>query len=275
MLSERIRELLSAYVDGELNERQIEAVRQVLRTSSEAQSHLEKLRADAARMRSLPHHPVTKNLTGVVPRLVAKERDRTAVPPARRWPSGHSIPGSVSWRRPPCSERFSAAAIYTSPPRNETPVSPETVVSKISDTERVAAIVEPNPASSGPAQSDEEFSPKTISERQRPPRDVVAAPATPSNGATLQRPASRKELDGVLATPTASFERFEMVDSTTATAVVLRELDQKQLRQKLQSALKPSEAYRLKFQFVQCQGPDAVTKALQAQSVQFAIEETQ
>jgi hypothetical protein len=53
MLSDRITRLLTAYVDGELDDRQREALRHWLRRSPEARKLLRALQADAERLRSL------------------------------------------------------------------------------------------------------------------------------------------------------------------------------------------------------------------------------
>jgi hypothetical protein len=54
MLSEQFRQLLTAYVDGELSNRQTRAVQRLLRRSSEARALLRKLQEDSARLRGLP-----------------------------------------------------------------------------------------------------------------------------------------------------------------------------------------------------------------------------
>jgi hypothetical protein len=54
MLSDQLRQLLTAYVDGELTNRQRRAVQRLLRRSAEARTLLRKLQEDAVRLRALP-----------------------------------------------------------------------------------------------------------------------------------------------------------------------------------------------------------------------------
>src|SRR5262245_29890311 len=54
MLPERYSQLLTAFVDGELSQRQRKAVLRLLRRSAEARALLRQLQADAAALRNLP-----------------------------------------------------------------------------------------------------------------------------------------------------------------------------------------------------------------------------
>src|SRR5262245_8727800 len=54
MLSDRVRQLLTAYVDGEVPSRQREAASRLLEQSAEARAFVRQLEADAAALRRLP-----------------------------------------------------------------------------------------------------------------------------------------------------------------------------------------------------------------------------
>lgn len=93
MLHERYRQLLTAYVDGELSERQRRMVQRVLRRSSEARRLLRGLEGDSRVLRSLPKPSLDTDLSvGVVAAIAdrkAKPRSpvRTANRPVRGLPT--------------------------------------------------------------------------------------------------------------------------------------------------------------------------------------------
>src|SRR5262245_8607567 len=87
MLPERYRQLLTAFVDGELNPRQRRALNKLLRRSAEARALLEKLQADSQELRALAPAPLPQDLSDSVLTLIAQRRipppkPRVALPPA-------------------------------------------------------------------------------------------------------------------------------------------------------------------------------------------------
>src|SRR5205823_6069244 len=74
MLPERYRELLTAYVDGELGPRQRRTLEKVLRRSAEARALLEKLQADSQELRALAPAPLPQDLSDSVLMLIAQRR---------------------------------------------------------------------------------------------------------------------------------------------------------------------------------------------------------
>ena len=64
MLPERITQLLSAYVDGELNSRERRNVGRILRKSPEARRLLSQLKQDSMILRRLPRKKTQIDLTG-------------------------------------------------------------------------------------------------------------------------------------------------------------------------------------------------------------------
>jgi hypothetical protein len=78
MLSDSLRQLLTAYVDGELSNRQRRAVQRLLRRSAEARTLLRKLQEDAARLRALPRQHLDGEFSARVLSAVGRSR-----PPAR------------------------------------------------------------------------------------------------------------------------------------------------------------------------------------------------
>src|SRR5262245_24543883 len=101
MLSETCRELLAAYVDGELNTRQQDAVRRLLHGSAEAREWLRRMQEDAAALRQLPVQRLDRDLSAPVMRIIA---ERGLRPPTRRRRAETSRPNFAAWAS------FSAAA---------------------------------------------------------------------------------------------------------------------------------------------------------------------
>jgi anti-sigma factor RsiW len=91
MLLDRYRQLLTAYVDGELSSRQRRYVVRLLHRSAEARQLLQQLKADARTLRQLPRPSLPADLTGAVLRLIsernlAPRQSRTIqVVPAMTW----------------------------------------------------------------------------------------------------------------------------------------------------------------------------------------------
>src|SRR6185437_14418170 len=74
MLRDRYRQLLTAYVDGELTKRQRRHVARLLRRSPEARQLLRKLQADAHSLRHLPRPALSADLSGPVLRTIVERR---------------------------------------------------------------------------------------------------------------------------------------------------------------------------------------------------------
>jgi hypothetical protein len=77
MLSEQVLELLTAFVDGELSQRQRKAVMRLLHRSSEARDMLRQLQENAHKIKKLPRHKVEPSLVGSIMEAIA---DRQAQP---------------------------------------------------------------------------------------------------------------------------------------------------------------------------------------------------
>ena len=86
MLPERYRQLLTAYVDGELSARQRRLLQKVLRRSPEARKLLKQMQSDSHELRALPPARLEQDLSDSVLTLIAQRqiqppRPRVALPP--------------------------------------------------------------------------------------------------------------------------------------------------------------------------------------------------
>jgi hypothetical protein len=94
MLTDHSRELLAAYVDGELSNRQRKAVFRLLRRSAEAQALLRQMQQDSEALRHLPPQRLDKDLSEPVIHLIqernlqpARRRRRSVEPASPNWPA--------------------------------------------------------------------------------------------------------------------------------------------------------------------------------------------
>ncbi len=89
MLSEQVTELLTAFVDGELNQRQREAAMRLLHESSEAREMLRQLQENAHKVKQLPRHKVEPSLVAEIMQAIAEQKaqPKPSLPKAvrRRW----------------------------------------------------------------------------------------------------------------------------------------------------------------------------------------------
>ncbi len=86
MLSDQVIQLLTAFVDGELSQRQRKTVMRVLQKSSEARDVLKQLQENAHKIKKLPRHKVEPSLVDEITRAIAEQQSqpKPAATPARR-----------------------------------------------------------------------------------------------------------------------------------------------------------------------------------------------
>src|SRR5579872_84320 len=78
MLSEHCRELLTAYVDGEINARERRSLQKLLRRSPEARKLLAEMQADSDEIRALPLARLDQDLSDSVLTLIAQRQIQPA-----------------------------------------------------------------------------------------------------------------------------------------------------------------------------------------------------
>jgi hypothetical protein len=107
MLLDRYRQLLTAYVDGELTARQRRHVARLLRRSPEARQLLQQLQEDAHALRHLPRPALPADLTEPVLHTIAERR----LTPGRR--RAARVSPAASWTGPLIAWAAAAAVLLT------------------------------------------------------------------------------------------------------------------------------------------------------------------
>jgi anti-sigma factor RsiW len=90
MLSDQVTQLLTAFVDGELSQRQRKTVMRVLHKSSEARAILRQLQENAHKIKQLPRRKLEPSLVDAVMQAIAEQKAQPKQPAAarsvrRRW----------------------------------------------------------------------------------------------------------------------------------------------------------------------------------------------
>ena len=83
MLSDQVIQLLTAFVDGELSQRQRKAVMRLLHRSSEARELLRQMQENAHKFKQLPRHKVEPSLVDEVMQAIAEQKAQPKQPAAR------------------------------------------------------------------------------------------------------------------------------------------------------------------------------------------------
>jgi anti-sigma factor RsiW len=242
MLPDRLCQLLSAYVDGELTARQRRRVARVLDRSPEARAFLEQLERDAQRLRNLPRLQAPQDFAESV--LAALGERPIVILPPRAVRGG---PGRVPFWVGAAAAAVVLLAVGTA----------SFLFFSTEDSEPGRAVVavaggpavrEKPPAERGPMPS---VRPPTAVAKEPEP-ELVAPPTAVAADKSDRRPeveppaAPAAEGEAVLASPSPKMEMFkEIADPRLALVFKLRELDQDRLRQRLLEELQKDAAYRV------------------------------
>lgn len=279
MLVERYRELLTAYVDGELTSRQRRHVARLLHRSPEARQLLRKLQADAQFLRTLPRPHLDVDLTADVLRGIA---ERCLTPGQRRAVRLHT---PTSWLGPVTSLVTAAAVLLilgvasylyfaasldhpgkpgiaqSEPDPAPAPVVPDKPVPNVVATGQSPPTPTVKPA---PARSDN----PTVSS---PPQIVKRPDKSPPKPSREALPEPAKE-ESIL---TDRLEMFRLREVHAVLPVVLRlhELDRAPVRNELLDALRKDVNFRLELP---CQNGskafDRVQTVARAMNIGLVIE---
>jgi hypothetical protein len=253
MLLDRNRELLTAYVDGELTGRQRRHVARLLRRSAEARQLLQQLQEDARSLRHLPPPHLAIDLAGEVLRTIVERR---LMPGQRR---AAKLRVSTSWVGPLAAWATAAAVLLVLGAASYLYFAASLAHSLKSD------LVQKEPNAVPPALVPEKPAPSAVAKGQAPPApsnqrpspkpdkpsvgqapEIVKLPLeAPSKPSVEVNPAPSKD-ETVL---TDRLEMFRLTEVQAALPVVLkvRELDREPVRKDLIGALRKDANFRLEL----------------------------
>ncbi len=252
MLSDRYRQLLTAYVDGELSSRQRRHVVRLLHRSAEARQLLEQLKADARALRQLPPPPLPADFTDPVLRLIA---ERNVTPHQRRILQAASTP---IWIGPLTSWAVAAAVLLTLGIASYVYFVAslgQTVKTEIAQkqpdlpdsTPHVEELGSPNAQRDGetPSEPHEPSAPKIDPSSEVTTPKLVQSDDKPKPD-TADKPSASPKSDTALADRVETFH-FERVPDLLPVIVKLSDLDQPSARKKLIAELQKDNAFRLEL----------------------------
>ncbi len=244
MLSDRDREILTAYVDGELSSRQRRYVVRLLHRSGEARLLLEKLKEDSGQLRRLEAPPLETDLAFPVLRTIA-ERHLTIQRPS----GGRSSGIYPLW----FGAAVAAAALFLIAAGSYfffAGVLDREDAARLAQTRKVPPTPGPQPADESPRiveKPKEEPARESMPEPQespaQPPTQVVQRPV--EKPVRPEPPATKEE--PVLTAPSMEMFKLETANVALPVTVKLRELNQDANRQKLLKEWRQDTAFRLEL----------------------------
>ncbi|HEV2947820.1 MAG TPA: hypothetical protein VGX70_10615 [Gemmataceae bacterium] len=271
MLSDRMRQLLTAYVDGELPARQQEAATRLLEQSAEARIFVQHLQADSAALRRLPRRQLGQEFAQelliaigdsglpTAPRSKAARLTRAPVYPA--W-IGLASAAAVLF----VIGVGSALYFYALPSKHDrVQIAKNDGPSAVHPSHATSA-VDRNSAPSIPAKN------QTTPETEPPSTDKNDAPVSEE-----KRPILEFTADANIATEAPPIRRLEVFNELEqvklALNLTLRELDQPRFQERLRQKLKEDAAFQLDMSCpVSAKGLDRLESAFRAKGVKVLVD---
>ncbi len=283
MLPERYRELLTAYVDGELSARQRRMLQKLLRRSPEARKLLKQMQADSHELRALPPARLEQDLSDSVLTLIAQRqiqppRPRPAPPPmpmplvpAMLWPYVAAAAaillavGGASYlffasSFEPVSTRGSVAKEEHKPaPQNNEPepnVGPQTTIGEKPPEDKTKDTPPPKPE-----------------DKPNPPTVVVKDKPTAPKPQDDPKPPTA--MDDAITAPSMELFELKKVDVALPVVVKLHQLDQEAKRKGLLDELQKTNSFRLELPCANgTKVFERVQAACKAENIAVLIEQT-
>jgi hypothetical protein len=244
MLSDRDREILTAYVDSELSNRQRRYVARLLHRSMEARQLLEKLKEDSGELQRLETPALETDLALPVLRTIA-ERHLTI----RRQPVTRPFGVYPAW----LGAVVAAAAflaVVTGSYLFFTHTLSRDDSARLAHNQKAPPAPEPQPPAETPRVVEK---PKEESAREPTPqpKDLPSQPPTQAVQRPVETPAapetSAPKGEPVFTAPSMEMFKLETASVALPVTVKLRELDQEANRKKLLSEWKQDTAFRIEL----------------------------
>jgi hypothetical protein len=268
MISDRVRQLLTAYVDGELPAQAQEAASRLLEQSPEAQAFVRQLESDAAALRRLPRHRLGEDFSEKVMHTIGRDRLRrrarlfhTSVYPT--W-IGVASAAAVLF----VVGVGAALYFYQVPARQDDLVIAKNDKTPAENPRDNLAKIERKSAGSASGK-DEQATSNSL------PQPAGEKSDTPALAEKL--PVLEFTPDADIATDTIPTQRFEVFNELEqvklALNLTLRDLDLPRVQEKLRNKLKEDTAFQLDLSCpASAKGLDRLEAAFQARGVKLVID---
>jgi outer membrane biosynthesis protein TonB len=244
MLSDRDREILTVYVDGELSNRQRRYVARLLHRSAEARQLLEKLKEDSGELQRLEAPALETDLALPVLRTIA-ERHLTI----RRQPEARPFGVYPAWLGAVVAAAAFLAVVTGSYFFFAHALSGDDSA-RLAHNQKAPPAPEPQPTAETPRVVEK---PKEESAREPTPqlKDLPSQPPTQVVQRPVEKPAapetSAPKGEPVFTAPSMEMFKLETASVALPVTVKLRELDQEAIRTKLLSEWKQDTAFRIEL----------------------------
>jgi hypothetical protein len=244
MLPEPDRQLLTAFVDGELSSRQRKYVLRLLRRSGEARQLLRELQQDSAELRSLEGHSLNRDLTLPVLRTIAERglspRGRQPMKTPAVYPAWAGLVAAASVLLVVGLASYLYFAHALAAQQDKTVAEKEDPSVSQPDPKQPN---EPSGVTQGAKNSaDSDKVPDQQDPPSKPPTEVVKEPGEKP---TEIPPAAKDE--PVVTAPGMEMFKPETVNVALPVTVKLRELDQEAVRKKVLGEWKQDTAFRIEL----------------------------
>jgi hypothetical protein len=276
MLPERLSQLLTAYIDGEMNARQRQAVERLLGQSAEARGLLEHLREDANAIRQLPRRKLDEDfpqrvLSGISDRRLQVTR-RARFGEAKLYPTwiGITAAAAILFVAILTSYLYFTLASHpnkeTIPVAKNEPAPPEKAPDSEPKGERKDAANPPN------------GTPEPQELQQSSPSDTALNEKSPPVERQLPGVGLQEVDPPVDATPTPRLEVFKKLDEVNlGLALPMRNLDKPDQQERLRELFKEDAAYHAFHLDVVCsetaRGLERLESAFKSQGIKLTVDQ--
>jgi hypothetical protein len=271
MLSDRVRQLLTAYVDGELSAHQREAATRLLEQSAEARVFVQHLQADSAALRRLPRRQLGPKFSqkvvdaiGDSPSHVSRRSQVAQFAQAPVYPAWIGLASAAA-------VLFvvgvgSALYFYALPSKHDRVIVAKNDGPSAVHPSHAASAVDRNSAPSTPAKNP--TTPKTVP----PSTDKNDPPVSEEKHPILE---STADADiSMEAPPIRRLEVFNQLEEVKlALSLTLRDLDQPRFQERLRQKLKEDAAFQLDMSCpASAKGLDRLESAFRAKGVKVLVD---
>jgi hypothetical protein len=276
MVPERLSQLLTAYIDGELSSRRRRAVQRLLRKSPEARRLLERLQDDSKELRKLSRSKLERDLAPRIMRAISERRlhvaRRAAIaqrPPFPAW-AGYAAAasvllavfcGSYLYFYAAHNGGFSGSFVQHKGNEGTSKDNPLPIKPPVND------VVADNGSTPTPE------TPATIQPDKQPEKDPVAIEKkTPSPEVSPEIP-KKDPNETAVGRKVEGPSVFDAVKTKVVFNIALKELDQDKSKNRLRAELAKDNAYRFELMFKSPKAFERLEAAFKANGIRLVIDQ--